>query len=212
MRRIIFIAEDGVFRRGRRHEAVRELRIGNVINGFREQLREVKIVAQRRSVQVIFLQPAQPFAVRTIRHQADHIILLRPADERERAVEQIVGTFKFANGIGRRMNDDAAERFYFRQFAVGFRRRKMCLPITATDIEKFRRPCFFAVGCLGEFAPDCAAMTRTHRALIDRAIFIQQFCRIQPHFATRRTGDGNYRNVRRVLAEVENEVAIRECA
>ena len=84
------VAERRVFRRGRRHEPVGELRIGDVIERLGEKLREVKIIAQRRAVQMILLQPAEPFAMRAIGHQADHVAALRPADERADAVEQSV--------------------------------------------------------------------------------------------------------------------------
>ncbi len=160
-------AKNRVFRRGRRHEAVGELRIGDVVERLGEQLREVKFVAQRRAVQMILLQPAEPFAMRTIRHQADHVVLLRPADERERAVEQIVGAFKFADRLGRGMNHNAGERFDFWQRAVGCCRREMNLNVTAADVEKFRRPRFHAVRGLREFAPKRAATSRAHRTLID---------------------------------------------
>ena len=162
MLRVALVAENRVFRRDGRHEAVGELRIGDVIHRLGEQLREVKLVAQRRAVQVIFLQPAELFTVRTVRHQADHVAALRPADELADAVEQGVRTFKFAGRFGRGIDYDAFQRFDFRQRAVGGGWSEMRLLITAARVEKLRRPSLLAVGGLGEFAPVRAAMARAH--------------------------------------------------
>ena len=167
MIRVALAAKNRVFRRSRRHKAVRQLRVGNVIERFRKKLREEKIVAQRRAVQMIFFEPAEPFAMRTIGQQTDHVVLLRPAHERERAIEQIVRAFEIADGIRRGMNDNSRERVYFRQLAICFCRRKMDLNVTAADVKKFRRPRFGFVHRFREFTPNRAAMSRAHRTLIN---------------------------------------------
>ena len=130
-----FAAESRVFRRGRRHKPVGKLGIANVVQRLGKKLREVKFVAQRRAVQMILLQPAESFAMRAIGHQAGHVAALRPADQIADAVEQRVGTFKFAGRFGRGIDDNARERFDFRQSAAGVRRNEMNLD----DIGSRRR-------------------------------------------------------------------------
>ena len=212
MVRVILGAEDGVFRRDVGHETIGELRIGDVIHRLGEELVERKFVAQRGAVQMIFLEPAEFFAMRTIGHQADHVAALRPADEGADAIEQRIGAGEFANRFRSGMHDDAGERFDFRQRAIRHRGRKLHLVVTAAAVKKLGRPGFGAVGGLGVFAPQGTAMARAHGALIDGTVGKNKFGRHQPHGAASGASHGETGNVRGVLAEVIKRVAIRQSA
>ena len=155
MIRVAPVAEDGVFRRGGRHQAVGKLRIGHVVQHFGEQLREVEFIAQGRAVQVILLQPAAFFALRTIGHHAHHVAALRPADELADAVEERVGTFKFTDRLRRGMHDHAFDFFHdWKRSAFGCR-QALDLQITAADVEEFREIIFAR-----PYPPTCIATRR----------------------------------------------------
>src|SRR5205085_5073893 len=89
-------------------------------------------------------------------------------------------------------------------------RSEMRLKVTAANVEKFRRPRFDSIRRFGEFTRYPAATTAPHRALVDRAIGIDQLRRHKLHFAAGRTGDGDLRHVRGVLAEVEYDITVGE--
>src|SRR5207237_6308990 len=99
---------------------------------------------------MIFLEPAELFAMRTIGQQALHIATLRPTNEIANAIEQHIGTFEFADGFGRRLNNRRLDRFYFWQRAIRVR-SEMRLKVTAANVEKFRRPRFDSIRRFGEF-------------------------------------------------------------
>ncbi len=86
------------------------------------------------------------------------------------AVEQRVGTFKFAHGFGRGLHDDARDGFHDGQFCSALRRKRFHFQVTATDVEKFRRPRFHAVCCFRVIAPDRVMRVFTHRALSCRTV------------------------------------------
>src|ERR1051325_1131785 len=150
MVRVISGAEDCVFRSGGRNETVRKLRIGDVIHHFGEQLREIKFVAQRWPVEVIFLEPAKALAMRAIGHHAHHVAALRPTNELSDPIEERVGTFEFPYSIAIGVNHRGFKGFYLRQVALHpgplpirwgegilFRiRSKMCLHVSAANVEK----------------------------------------------------------------------------
>src|SRR5689334_18040797 len=86
----------------------------------------------------------------------------------------------------------------------------MRLHVTTTDIEKFWRPRFLAVGGLREFAPNRAAPSGAHRRLIGRTLVIEKFRWNEPHFAARRPNHGYFRYVRGILAKIENDITVGE--
>src|ERR1051325_8558580 len=105
--------------------------------------------------------------MRTIGKDTDHVVLLRPADERKRAVEQIIRAFKIADGFGRRMNHCGLKRFNFEQNTICRGGNQMNLNITTADVIKFWRPSFYAIGRFYEFTVILPASASAHRTLID---------------------------------------------
>src|SRR4051812_9422935 len=100
---------------------------------------------------MVLFQPAELFAMRTIRHQAHHVTPLCPANQFADAVEQRVGAFEFANRFRRGLNNGSVQRFNFWQGAI-CRWSEMDLNVTATDVKKLRRPRLNTVRRLDELA------------------------------------------------------------
>jgi hypothetical protein len=84
------LVENGVLGRDVRHQPGLELAVGHVAHPFLEETREIEFVSERRSVQVVLLEPPEALAMRAIGDHAHEVAALRPANERVDPVEELV--------------------------------------------------------------------------------------------------------------------------
>ena len=169
---------------------------------------DVELVANRRAVEVILLEPAELLAVRAVGEHRHHVRPLSPAHERADAVQQFVRALEVADRLGRRMDDHAFELFELRQVAVRLGRHLVDLQVAAAGVEELREPGLRLVGRLGVLPLGRAAIAAAGVA-VDRAVAADDFGVGEPHGAARRTSHANPRHVRGVLAEVDDVASCR---
>ena len=155
-------------------------------------------------MQVALFQPAEPFAMRAIRQNADQIVALRPADERARAVEQIIGAGKIPHGGRIALDHDARQHVHRGQLRRTRRGSQCHLQIAAAVVEKLGHPCFRAGAGQGVLPIGAAA---AHRGAVHRAIRVEQFRRRYLNHRTCLPMSRQNGNQRRVLSQIINNGA-----
>ncbi len=128
---------------------------------------------------------------------------LRPTDERANAVEELVGAGELPSGFRGGVNHHARDFFDLREHGRVSARQFIELQVTAAGVKELGEPRFRLVGRLGVLPVGGAAVAAAGVA-VDAAIVADHFGMGEPHGAARRTGDGDARHERSVLAEVDH--------